>query len=252
VTLLVILVAWFTAGVLATLVVGPRLRRAAELAGIALEPEPGSLVVRSPLRWRLGTLGVVGLMAGSTGMAAAGALPGSAQTIAHHVLGTVGVHVPEAPPPAQVVAGPGPSAGPSDGAAATPGPSGDAPVPETAGAPGPADAGAPPSTGVASTGDPETDTSTADPDDPGTTTTWGTTVPENETSDVHDGVVAGPPVTEPSDVPADEAAAPPETTTTTTPAGEPPPTDPGDDPPFSGSTTSTTSVPEPTTTVPAG
>jgi hypothetical protein len=139
VTLLTVLGLWFAAGVVATLVLGPRLRRAAEEAGPALEPEPLYVADRSPLRWRLGTLGVVGLLAGSTGMAAAGALPGSTQTIAHHVLGTVGVHVPKATPaPTEVATGPastpwsdvGPGTSSPEGgaeAAAADGPDGTAP-----------------------------------------------------------------------------------------------------------------------------
>lgn len=38
---------------------------------------------------------IVGFMAGSTGLAAAGALPGPAQGVAHDVLGAVGVDVPD-------------------------------------------------------------------------------------------------------------------------------------------------------------
>lgn len=50
-------------------------------------------------RWRfswraVAAAGVVGFLAGSTGLAAAGELPGPAQDVAHNVLGAVGLNVP--------------------------------------------------------------------------------------------------------------------------------------------------------------
>lgn len=50
-------------------------------------------------RWRFGwravaAAGVVGFLAGGTGLAAAGTLPDPAQDVAHDVLGAVGVNVP--------------------------------------------------------------------------------------------------------------------------------------------------------------
>jgi hypothetical protein len=242
-TLLVVLGAWFATGVLATLVLGPRLRRAAEQAGVPLEPEPVYLADRSPLRWRLGTLAVVGLLAGSTGMAAAGALPGSAQSIAHHVLGSVGVHVPEATDvPTKVATGPAPTPwsdmGPST---SSPGPdttagASDPPAP-------PADQGpaldAPEGAGTGDDGTASTPSASGGSESPATTT------PDlrPEGSDVPD---AGAPVEEPSDLPADPPAE--ETPPTTTPPGEePPPAEPPGDP----GTTTTTSTTSTSTTLPA-
>jgi hypothetical protein len=245
VTLLLVLVAWFMAGALATLVLGPRLRRAAELAGVALEPEPIFLANRSPLRWRVGTLVVVGLLAGSTGMAAAGALPGSAQTLAHHVLGTVGVHVPEAPPAPPTVAAPvatpwgevGTGAVASD-AVAMPG--------LRTGESGPALGGATGTADPATVGDSHASGGAPSAAAHGANATAGTpTEVRPEPSDVA-GDAVDPPGSEPSDVPADPAAEePPPTTTTTTPPAETPPTDPAADQPpqASGDPTTTTSLP---------
>jgi hypothetical protein len=251
VNLLLLLGAWFAAGVLTTLLIGPRLRRAAEAAGTALEPEPVFPAGRSPLRWRLGTLGVVGLLAGSTGMAAAGALPGSAQTIAHHVLGSVGMDVPEDSAP-EVVAAP-----------ATP-PWGDvagADDPTTTSELGAGDA-APTAPSVA--GDPATPGGASGTgDDPAGTT--GSTVDLDAGiggDGGGDGSDAGPPSStpsgdepsdvpadgpggEPSDVPPDPGGEEPPTTTTTVPSPTEPPADPGDTPTSTPSTTTTT-----TTTVP--
>jgi hypothetical protein len=237
VTLLVILATWFATGVLATLLLGPRLRRAAEAAGVPVEPEPVYLADRSPLRWRLGTLAVVGLLAGSTGMAAAGALPGSAQSIAHQVLGTVGVHVPQAPDAPTEVAATGPAPTPwSDLGPSTssPGP-GEAPsstdpsvaAPPAGGSDGAATAG----TGSASGGTSDAATTAGS----GTSTAPTTVAPSSrpEGSDVSDD----PAVDEP---------------TTTVPPGQQsadPPADPGDDP--GTTTTSTTSTTSTSTTLPA-
>ncbi len=252
-TLLLVLVAWFAAGVLATLVLGPRLRRAAELAGVALEPEPVFLANRSPLRWRVGTLGVVGLLAGSTGMAAAGALPGSAQTIAHHVLSTVGVHVPEAPPAAEVVAAPTATPWADVGTGATP--------PGTATATGP---GFGPATGAGPSGTSAPEAAASGGGDVVTTpstrgTVGGSTaetapvVERPEPSDVDD--TAAVPRDEPSDVPSDPVVEEPTTTTTTPPEEETPPTTeppPEEQPEASGDTTTTTTLvpPDPGTPPP--
>jgi len=242
VNLLVLLGAWFAAGVLTTLLIGPRLRRAAEAAGTPVEPEPVFPAGRSPLRWRLGTLGVVGLLAGSTGMAAAGALPGSAQTIAHHVLGSVGMHVPKEAAP-EVVAAP-----------ATPpwGDVGHAGEPTTTSELGEGD-GSTEAAPTVEAGDPPADTP-ATVDDGGTTDTTAdldagvsddagdsdasppSSTPSTEPSDVPDDGTGE----EPSDVPADPPSEEPPTTTTTVPSPEPPP-DPGT-PTSSPSTTTTTST----------
>jgi hypothetical protein len=232
VILLVVLGAWFATGVLATLVLGPRLRRAAEQAGVALEQEPVYIADRSPLRWRLGTLGVVGLLAGSTGMAAAGALPGSAQTIAHHVLGTVGVHVPEAPDaPTEVATGPAQTPW-SDVTPSTSSPgSGTADPPSGPPPPAPpADDGGPDDTAA---GSDVTATEPAASGSGGSTATTPPPVVRPEGSDVPD---EAPPADEPSDVPDDPPAE--ETPPTTTPPGEeqPPPD------PTTTTTTSTTST----------
>src|SRR5205823_13524392 len=52
--------------------------------------------VIGPRRHRLKIVAAftVGLMAGTTGLASAGALPNGAQEVAHHALGAVGVNVP--------------------------------------------------------------------------------------------------------------------------------------------------------------
>ena len=257
-TLLVVLGAWFATGVLATLVLGPRLRRAAEQAGEPLEPEPVYLAARSPLRWRLGTLGVVGLLAGSTGMAAAGALPGSAQTIAHHVLGTVGVHVPEAPDgPAEVATGQAPpqssdvtpstSSSGSDGddqPSEPPPPAPPADGDENAAAPGPDDTG---SDDVATTESPASGT-----ESPATTTPGPSLRPEG--SDVPDE--PEPPSGEPSDVPDDPSAEEPPTTTPPAeeqpPPAEQPPDGSGDPTTTTTTSTSTTLPPPPPPDEPAG
>lgn len=256
-TLLTVLGAWFLAGLVATLVLGPRLRRAAEQAGPAIEPEPLYGADRSPLRWRLGTLGVIGLLAGSTGMAAAGALPGTTQTIAHHVLGTVGFDVPKAADaPAQVATGPAQtpwseegrsSSSPDDAAGGT----------EQG---GPAETGPPPSVedGEAAVGDGDdapdgggtSDVPSVDGEDveAGDAEPAGDPAPATEPSDVEEG---GTTTTEPTDVPPPDPPAeepPPTATTTPPPPGEPPPT-----------TTTTTTTPPPeeppptttTTTLPA-
>lgn len=251
-TVLVVLAAWFLAGVLATLVLGPRLRRAAEQAGAALEPEPLLVGNRSPLRWRVGTLGVVGLLAGSTGMAAAGALPGSAQTIAHHVLSTVGVHVPEAPPAVEVAS---PAATPwddrSSGApppstSATPDvpPGSDPPPPAAGEGPSPSDA-------VASGGDEVATGPSSRGSGAVSTTQPPPPVELSEPSDV--GSDPGVRREEPSDVPPDPPAEdPPPTTTTTTPPEEAPPTTAPPEDPASGGTTTTTVPGDAGTAPPAG
>jgi hypothetical protein len=246
VTLLIVLGAWFATGVLATLVLGPRLRKAAELAGPPLEPEPVYVADRSPLRWRLGTLGVVGLLAGSTGMAAAGELPGSAQTIAHHVLGTVGVNVPKASEaPAQVATGP----------ATTPwadlGPSTSSPGSGAAG-----ERTDPPATAPTEEGGtpPSPDTTAAGRDDvasgaPSTEGTGEGSTPQDppsfspEGSDVSED--PAPPAGEPSDVPEDPPAEEPPPTTTPPPAEEPPAGG------GSGTTTTTTTTTSTTTSTTA-
>lgn len=249
--LLVVLGAWFAIGVLVTLVLGPRLRRAAEQAGLPIEPEPVYLADRSPLRWRLGTLGVVGLLAGSTGMAAAGALPGSAQTIAHHVLGSVGVHVPEAPDsPTHVATGPA-STPWSDVAPSTSSPGSDPADRSTAPPPAPAsDQG----TALAAPdgGGPGGDEVTAPPASEGAGGP-ATTAPPSlrpEGSDVPDETA--PPAEEPSDVPVDAPAE--ETPPTTVPPGEEQP--PAEQPPDPSTTTTTsstsTTLPNPPPAEPAG
>jgi hypothetical protein len=250
VTLLIVLGAWFIAGVLATLVLGPRLRKAAELTGEPLEPEPVYVADRSPLRWRLGTLGVVGLLTGSTGMAAAGELPGSAQSIAHHVLGTVGVNVPEgSDAPAEVATGP----------ATTPeadrGPSTSSPGSGAAG-----EATDPPATAPAEEGGPlpTPDTTAAGSDEVASAgpSTEGIgerpTTPEAppslspEGSDVSED--PAPPPGEESDVPEDPPAEEPPTTTEPPPAGEPPVDPPAEEPPDGGDPGTTTTTTTTTTT----
>ncbi len=242
--LLLLLGAWFAAGVLTTLLIGPRLRRAAEAAGTPLEPEPVFPAGRSPLRWRLGTLGVVGLLAGSTGMAAAGALPGSAQTIAHHVLGSVGMHVPKDSAPEVVAA---PATPPWGDVAEAP----DAPTTSelavgegSTSAPPPAGVQAEPPEGSATAGDTDgttgsaTDTGAdagADAGEPDASPP-SSTLPSTEPSDVPDDGTGD----EPSDVPADPPSDEPTTTTTTPPTD--PPGDPGDVPTSSTTTTTTTTT----------
>ena len=242
-TLLVVLGAWFATGVLATLVLGPRLRRAAEQAGVPLEPEPVYLADRSPLRWRLGTLGVVGLLAGSTGMAAAGALPGSAQTIAHHVLGSVGVHVPEAgDEPTDVATGPAPTPW-SDVAPSTSSPRPTAvdgppatapPADEGAAADAPDDAGA---------GD---HVAAPAPSASGGSESTGTTAPPSVRPEGSDVPGDAPPADEAVDAPADPPAE--ETPPTTTPPGEEPP--PAEQPPDTSPDPSTTTTTSTSTTLP--
>lgn len=60
---------------------------------------PDALTPAGARRWRFGwravaAAGVVGFLAGSTGLAAAGTLPDPAQDVAHDVLGAVGINVP--------------------------------------------------------------------------------------------------------------------------------------------------------------
>jgi hypothetical protein len=251
VTLLTVLGLWFAAGLVATLVLGPRLRRAAEEAGPVLEAEPVYGADRSPLRWRLGTLGVVGLLAGSTGMAAAGALPGSTQTIAHHVLGTVGVHVPKAAhAPAEVATGPastpwsddvGPATSSPDDRTEATGPDGTTETaPPTSVEGGDTEVTAPDT--EAGVDEPSSDPELTEPS-------------ETEPAEVDGTEPTEPPVDEP---PAEEPPAeePPPTTTTTTPPGEDLPpttttttTPPSEEPP---PTTTTTTLPAPPPPDPAG
>lgn len=67
-------------------------RHLAAMAGAVDGPGP----VVGPRRHRLGIVAAftVGLLAGTTGLASAGALPNGAQEVAHRTLGAVGVNVP--------------------------------------------------------------------------------------------------------------------------------------------------------------
>lgn len=113
-----VLVGWFASGLLLAMLIGPQMRRSA--AGLA--SDLGSAPPRRQARpavvkpavgaWRRhGRLTVSAgfaavAFAGSTGLAAAGALPQPVQGVAHSVLRSVGVSVPE-------VSGNGPADDPS-------------------------------------------------------------------------------------------------------------------------------------------
>jgi hypothetical protein len=226
--ILLVALGWLALGIVVSLLLGPLLARQSEsfvADDLDYLPEPEPVVVREPARrgWRVGVAAAATALAASTGMAAAGALPPSAQSVAHRVLLTVGLDVPK-------------PAGPSD-----------RPAPRDEVATGPAEE----ATSDGASGGDERTSDPGRPADPTAPPTSPSTLPpaDGDRRTAPGGDDPGPPaggaLTDEPEAPADEPDPDPgdEGSTTTTTAGTTPTT-----PSTTTSTTSTTTSTTSTTT----